>query len=331
MPLLRVDPDGLWCEPGGFHVDPWGPVPRALITHGHSDHARPGSGAYLCASPCAPILRERLGPETLLDTLRYGEPRRIGDVSVSFHPAGHVLGSAQIRIEYKGEIWVASGDYKLAPDPTCTAFEPVRCHTFVTESTFGLPIYRWADAIAIMAAIHDWWRGNQERGKCSVLFAYPLGKSQRLLAGLNTEIGPIFCHGAVEKMNRVYRENGVHLPETGYPGDIGRGYDWTRALVLAPPSAQGSIWMRRFGILSTAFASGWMRIRGTRRRKSIDRGFVFSDHADWPQLQQAIEESGAECVLVTHGYRAPLVRWLQEKGKQAAALDTRFEGEVAEE
>jgi putative mRNA 3-end processing factor len=331
MPLLRADPSGLWCEAGGFHIDPWEPVPKALITHGHADHARPGSEAYLCSASCVPILRERLGPETPIEALGYGESRRIGEVDVSFHPAGHVLGSAQIRVEHRGEVWVVSGDYKLAEDPSCTAFEPVRCNTFVTESTFGLPIYRWPDPGRVVESIHDWWRGNQDRGKCSVLFAYALGKAQRVLAALNPEIGPIFCHGAVEKMNRVYRESGVALPPTQYPGDMARGYDWSRALVIAPPSAQGSLWMRRFGTLSTAFASGWMRIRGTRRRRSIDRGFVFSDHADWPGLQQAIRETGASCVLLTHGYRAPLVRWLQESGTESGSLDTRFEGETEAE
>lgn len=330
MPLLRVDENGLWCEAGSFHIDPWRPVPRALITHAHSDHAAPGSNAYLCTALCAPVLRERLGQNIFLEALRYGDSLRIGGVSVSFHPAGHVLGSAQIRLEYQGEVWVVSGDYKLQPDPTCTAFESVQCHTFVTESTFGLPVYRWPAQSEVLASIHDWWRKNRERGKCSVVFAYPLGKSQRLLAGLDRDAGPIFCHGAVERMNRVYRASGVDLPETRYPGDTARGYDWTQALVVAPPSAQGSPWMKRFGSVSTAFVSGWMRIRGTRRRRSIDRGFVFSDHADWPGLQQAILETGAERVLVTHGYRAPMVRWLEEHGRQAVALETRFEGEREE-
>jgi len=339
MPLLRVDANGLWCEAGGFHIDPWGSVAKALITHAHSDHARPGSEAYLSSFLCASLLRERLGPDISLETLGYGESRRIGDVSVSFHPAGHILGSAQIRIEnhgidHNGEVWVVSGDYKLTPDATCAPFEPVRCQTFVTESTFGLPVYRWPEQAAVLASVQDWWHRNRERGKCSVVFAYPLGKSQRLLAGLNPE-GPIFCHGAVERMNRVYRANGVNLHETPNPGEASRGFDWTQALVIAPPSAQGSTaqlstWMRRFGPVSTAFVSGWMRIRGTRRRRSIDRGFVLSDHADWPSLQQAIHETGAECVLVTHGYRAPMVRWLEEHGKQAASLDTQFEGEREE-
>jgi putative mRNA 3-end processing factor len=230
-------------------------------------------------------------------------------------------------VEHRGEVWVVSGDYKLAPDSTCAPFEPVRCHTFVTESTFGLPIYRWEPQQEVMSHVNDWWRGNRLRGKCSVIFGYPLGKSQRILAGLDPQIGPIFCHGAIERMNRVYRASGVALPPTLYSGDAPRGYDWTQAIVVAPPSAHGSVWMKRFGPVSTAMASGWMRIRGTRRRRSIDRGFVLSDHADWPGLQRAIGETGAECVLVTHGYRAPLVRWIQEQGREARALDTRFEGE----
>jgi putative mRNA 3-end processing factor len=327
MPLLRVDPNGLFCEAGGFHIDPWLPVPKALITHAHSDHATAGSERYLSTTDTKDILRERLGPGLSFESVQYGEHLRIGDVSVSFHPAGHVLGSAQIRVESKGEVWVVSGDYKLAPDVTCAPFEPLRCHTFVTESTFGLPIYRWPEQSTVMASLHEWWRANQRDGKCSVIFGYPLGKSQRVLAGLDAETGAIFCHGAVEKMNGVYRASGVVLPQTGYPNDAPRGYDWTRAMVLAPPSAQGSPWMKRFGVVSTAFVSGWMRIRGTRRRRSVDRGFVLSDHADWPELQRAIGETGAECVLVTHGYRAPMVRWLEEQGKQAGLLETRFEGE----
>lgn len=330
MPLLRVDQNGLWCEAGGFHIDPWNPVSKALITHGHSDHARWGSAAYLCAAPSARILQLRLGPDARIETLPYGERIAIGEVSVSFHPAGHVLGSAQIRVEHKGEVWVVSGDYKLSADATCAPFEPLRCHTFVTESTFGLPIYRWPSEASVFASINDWWRSNRERGLCSVVFAYPLGKSQRVLSGLDPAIGPIFCHGAVERMNRVYRETDVALPETLYTGMVDRGYDWSRGIVIAPPSAQGSTWMRRFGPVSTGMASGWMRIRGKRRHRPMDRGFVLSDHADWPELQRAISATGAECVLVTHGYRAPMVRWLEEQGKQARALETRFEGEGSE-
>lgn len=330
MTLLRVEERGLWCEAGGFHIDPSLPVPRALVTHGHADHARPGSDTYLSTPLTAAVIRERFGEEGVFETAAYGERSRIGEVDVSFHPAGHVLGSAQIRIEHKGEIWVVSGDYKLDPDPTCAAFESVRCHTFVTESTYGLPIYRWPDPDHVLADLRNWWRGNRERGKCSVLFAYPLGKAQRLMAGLRDAEGPLFCHGAIEKLNRVYRANGIDLPPTQWPGDQPKGYDWSQALVLAPPSAQGTLWMKRFGTVSTALASGWMRIRGTRRRKSIDRGFVLSDHADWSGLHSAISASGAERVLVTHGYRAPMVRWLREKGVEAEAIETPFEGERGE-
>lgn len=314
-PLLRVDADGLWCEAGGFHIDPWGAVPKALITHAHSDHARPGSTNYLCSSACEPVLRRQLGSEVAIDTLPYGASRQVGDVAVSFHPAGHILGSAQIRVERHGEIWVISGDYKLAPDFTCAHFEPVRCHTFVTESTFGLPIYRWSGAHDVMRSIGEWWRANQARGKCSVLFAGPLGKAQRILAELDSSIGPVFCHGAVENMNNVYRASGIRLPDTQYAGR-----EWNRALVVGPPSARNSGWMKRFGSNSTALASGWMRIRGKRRHRSIDRGFILSDHADWPALQTAIAETGAERVIVTHGYREPLARWLQERGRESYAL-----------
>lgn len=326
-PLLRTDQSGLFCEAGGFHIDPWLPVEKAVITHGHSDHARAGSKNYLCTPACAPILRARLGGDIHVETLPYGETIRLNGVSVSFHPAGHVLGSAQVRVEHQGEVWVASGDYKTVSEPTATAFEPVRCHTFITESTFGLPIYRWPSQDSVIDSIHQWWRSNQENGRASVIYAYPLGKSQRILAALDPSVGPIYCHGAVEKMNGIYREAGVALPETGYAGDQPRGFDWSRSLIFAPPSSQGSPWMKKFGPHSDGMASGWMRIRGTRRRRSMDRGFVLSDHADWPGLLSAIEATGAETVLPTHGYRAPLVRWLTERGLQARPLETRFEGE----
>lgn len=328
--MLKVNANGLWCEAGQFYIDPWCPVDRAVITHAHSDHAHWGCKSYLCAEECREVLRARMGPDAVIETVTWGDPVWFGSVRVSFHPAGHILGSAQVRVESNGEVWVASGDYKLEPDSTCRPFEPVRCHTFITESTFGLPIYRWRPQPEVLADLNSWWRGNQQAGKASALFAYSLGKAQRLLAGLDPEIGPIFCHGAVEKLNRVYRKEGIALPPTHYSGDVAKGYDWTRALIVAPPSANGSPYLRKFGPVSTAFASGWMRIRGTRRRRSIDHGFVLSDHADWPGLLSAIEATGATTVLVTHGYRLPLVRWLCEKGLEAKPLDTRFEGERAE-
>jgi putative mRNA 3-end processing factor len=284
----------------------------------------------LTAAPGELVLRSRLDSGSVIETAAYGETRNINGVTVSFHPAGHILGSAQVRVEYRGEVWVVSGDYKLAPDPTCAPFEPVRCHTFITESTFGLPIYRWQAASAVYGEMNAWWRSNQESGKASIVFSYALGKAQRILAGLDAAIGPIFAHGAVRSVNQCYRDSGVALPGAASPDDAPKGYDWSQALILAPPSAQGTAWLRRFGTISTAFVSGWMRIRGTRRRKSVDRGFVLSDHADWPGLLETIQLTGAEHVWVTHGYRAPLVRWLTEQGREAQAVETRWEEDLVE-
>jgi putative mRNA 3-end processing factor len=328
-PLLQLTEHGLWCPGGDFFVDPWGQVDRALVTHAHADHARPGSRRYLAAHTGLAILRARLGPEADIETVAYGEVLRLNEVAVSFHPAGHILGSAQVRLEQGGQVAVVSGDYKLGADPTCAPFEPVKCHTFVTESTFGLPIYRWPEPADVFTEINRWWRANQEAGKPSLIYAYALGKAQRLLAGVDAAIGPLFTHGAVEKVNEAYRQSGVPLPATTYVAEA-KSADWKRALIVAPPSAQGTPWLRRFGSLSSAFASGWMRIRGTRRRRAVDRGFVLSDHADWSQLGLAIAASGAETVWVTHGYVAPLVRWLRERGLDAQGLKTEFTGEVDE-
>lgn len=311
-------PSGLYCAAGDFYIDPWAPVDRAAITHAHSDHACPGSRGYLTARDGALLLQERVGPEAIIQSAVYGESLTLGDVSLSFHPAGHILGSAQIRIEHRGQVWVVSGDYKLAPDPTCEAFEALRCHTFVTESTFGLPIFRWMDGT--IEAIHAWWRANQEAEKASLLFAYALGKAQRVLATIDTSIGPIHAHPAVDRVNQIYRQQEIALPPTV------ESADWRRALVIAPPSCHGIAWTRSFGSVSTAMVSGWMRIRGTRRRRSLDRGFVLSDHADWPALLSVIDQTGAETVWVTHGFRGPLVRWLQEHGRHAVAVEGQFDG-----
>ena len=325
--LLERLPDGLYCAAGGFYIDPWNPVERAVITHAHADHLRPGTKRYLSTRAAETLLRARAGTGAQIEAVGYGEPTHMGGVNVSLHPAGHILGSAQIRMEYRGEIWVVSGDYKLAPDPTCVPFEPVRCHTFVTESTFGLPIFRWPETEETRAEINAWWRANQNAGKASVLFAYPLGKAQRVLASIDSTIGPIYTHGAVEQFNRLYREAGHMLPATHYARSAPPKTDWARALILAPPMAKTSPWLKRFGDFSTGLASGWMRIRGTRRRQSIDRGFVISDHADWPGLLAAIRSSGAERVWVTHGYRAQLAHWLEENGLEAHAIEAQYEGE----
>lgn len=328
--LIQLTDRGFYCAAGDFYIDPWQPVERAVITHAHADHARRGSSAYLTTNEGELVLRTRMGEHAVIRAIPYNERITINGVEVSLHPAGHILGSAQVRVAYRGEVWVASGDYKTGFDATCTPFEPVPCNTFITEATFGLPIYRWPAQEAVFSEINQWWRRNQEQNKASLLMGYALGKSQRLLAGIDPTIGPIFTHGAVERLNRDYRETGIVLPPTRYAAEAGRGYDWSQALIIAPPSAYGTPWTRKFGSQSAAFASGWMRIRGARRRRAVDRGFVLSDHVDWPNLLHAIEATGAERVWVTHGYTAVVTRWLEARGYNAYAVPTRFEGESAD-
>jgi len=335
MPVLTLTEAGLYCPAGDFHIDPWRGVPRAVITHAHGDHLRWGSKSYLVSKAGERVTRVRLSPEDSIQTVEYGETLSMNQAKVSLHPAGHILGSAQIRIEVDGEVWVVSGDYKTASgDTTCAAFEPVKCHGFVTESTFGLPIYRWVSSAELYADINAWWSSNAEAGKTSVIFAYSLGKAQRVLAGLNASIGPIFTHGAVERLTQAYRESGVNLPPTEYAGVAelkAKKKQYAGSMVIAPPSADGSTWLRKFAPHSEGVVSGWMAIRGTRRRKSVDRGFVMSDHADWNGLLGAIRDTGAERVWVTHGYMAVLVRYLRELGLNAESLQTRFEGEAGSE
>ena len=324
---MEVTDRGLYCPAGDFYVDPWQPVDRAIITHAHADHACPGCRHYLSTQAGEGVLRLRVGPAASIQTAAYGEIVTLGRTRISLHPAGHILGSAQVRIESAGAVWVISGDYKTEPDPTCEPFEPIRCHAFVTESTFGLPIYRWPAESSVLADVRAWWRANQEAGKASLVFAYALGKAQRLLAGLEPETRPDIHSRRRGKSQRGLCRGRCRLA-AGPPRCHGR----TRrrlgpALIVAPPSARGTPWTRRFGALSTAFVSGWMQIRGTRRRRAIDRGFILSDHADWPGLLAAVQATGAEQVWVTHGYAPVLARWLAEKGLDARAVPTRFEGE----
>ena len=330
MDLVVARPEGLYCPAGNFYIDPWRPVDRAIITHGHSDHARPGNGHYLTAEQGAPILRKRLGAGISLDTLAYGESINHHGVTISLHPAGHVLGSAQVRLEYEGEVWVASGDYKLEDDRTCAPFESVRCHTFISESTFGLPINRWVPQPELFADINAWWQANSAMQRTSVIFCYALGKAQRLLSGLDTSIGSILVHGAMAPLNQIYREAGIRLPLTHSAAEITDVARLRGSMVLAPPSAQGTPWMKRFGDYADGFASGWMHLRGTRRRRGVDRGFVMSDHADWPGLQKAISDTGAQRVFVTHGQVDVMVRWLRERGLQAQSFSTEYGNEEVE-
>jgi putative mRNA 3-end processing factor len=329
--MIRSTALGLFCEAGGFYIDPWQPVDRAIVTHAHSDHASPGSTQYLCAAPGEKILRRRL-PDATIETLPYGASLTIGDTRVSFHPAGHILGSAQIRVEHNGEVWVVSGDYKRQPDPTCEPFEAVRCETFITEATFGLPIYTWDPTRTVVGEMIDWWRENRAQDRPSVVFCYVLGKAQRILAELGDEAdAPIHLHGAMSALTEAYREAGIALAQTERVTEDMRGKALARSLVLAPLSARGTPWMRRLPNASVGFASGLMRVRGVRRQRAFDRGFVLSDHADWAALLSTIAETGASRVLVTHGWSDALARYLAEtRGLETGTIKTAFEGESGE-
>ncbi|MEM7471414.1 MAG: ligase-associated DNA damage response exonuclease [Pseudomonadota bacterium] len=325
--VLEFRPEGIYCPAGDFFIDPWRPVDRALITHGHADHSRWGMKHYLATEAAAPVMRHRLGDVTI-DTIKYAEPRQIGNAKVSFHPAGHVPGSAQIRVEVKGEVWVASGDYKTVDDGVSEAFTPVPCHAFISESTFGLPVFTWDRQEDVVAQINAWWQANRDQGRYSIIGAYALGKAQRILAHVDASIGPILTHGAIENTNDVLRGQGISLPETIRVSQDMNVKDHPGALVIATPSAMNGPWARKFGAASTGFASGWMAMRGVRRRRSADRGFVMSDHADWEGLNAAIKATGAERVFVTHGYTSQFRRWLCDQGYDAKVVETEFEGET---
>jgi len=321
--ILQRREEGLYCPAGDFFIDPWKPVHRCVISHCHSDHARGGCGRYLAARRGLSLLQARMGSECRIQALDYGEKLQIQDVVLSLHPAGHMLGSSQIRIEFRGQVWVVSGDYKTQPDPSCDSFQLQRCHTFVTESTFGLPIFRWPDQQQVFSDINDWWSKNQTSGKTSLLYAYAAGKAQRIIMGLDPSIGPIFAHGAVHKNCELYREEGVSLPTVTHVSNAPVDTCWSDSLVVAPPSAQATPWVRRFGQISSAFASGWMTIRGLRRRRGVDRGFVLSDHVDWNGLMNTIDSTGAEQIWVTHGYASAVVRHLNERGISALEVSSR--------
>lgn len=323
-PLVTVTENGLYCPPGGFHIDPWRPVETAVITHAHGDHLRHGSRKYWLAAPGVAIARHRLGIDYHPDALEYGERLQLGATTISLHPAGHILGSAQLRIEHEGQVWVVSGDYKRQPDPTCAPFEPQPCDVFISEATFALPIYQWQPTAQVIEEIFQWWRANRERGLASVLFCYALGKAQRVLAELRAFTDePVYLHGAVGTLTDVYRRRGVEMLSTSSAtGD--RKTDYRGALIIAPPSAAGTPWMRRFGDHSSGFCSGWMRVRGNRRRRGYDRGFVLSDHVDWPGLIDTCKATGARKILLTHGYSDALARYLNEQGIAAGALQTAY-------
>lgn len=313
--LVELRPEGMYCPAGDFYIDPGQPVAQAVITHGHADHARTGMGCYHLANAGLPILRWRLGEQNYVPH-PYGVPFRLGAATVSLHPAGHVLGSSQVRIEVDGQVWVASGDYKRQADPTCTPFEPVPCDVFITECTFGLPIYRWPDAAQVVADIAAWRDECAAQGETAILYCYALGKAQRVLAELLAlgKTSPVWLHGAVDAGVQVYRDAGVQMVETHRVADAAADVDFAGQLVIVPPSAAGSRWLRRFRHAQQGFASGWMQLRGNRRRGNYDRGFILSDHADWPALLETVRQSRARRVIATHGNTDALVRMLNEQG-----------------
>jgi putative mRNA 3-end processing factor len=323
MPLIEFTDKGLYCAAGGFYIDPWQPVERAVITHAHSDHARWGSRKYLCHTHSLPLLRQRLGPNDY-QSVGWNEPLSLNGVTLTLYPAGHIIGSSQVKVEHRGESWVVSGDYKPENDGLSGQFEPVRCHHFITESTFGLPIYRWKPQQQIYAGIQEWVRGNQAAGRTSVLIAYSLGKAQRLLAPLAAVTDRLFVHGAVYNMHMALVNAGWDLPavqrvQPDTPKEALKG-----AVVIAPSSAEGSSWLRRFSPYSIGICSGWMQVRGNQRRKNADAGFVLSDHADWEGLLTACKATGAECIYVTHGFQSVFSRHLNELGLQAKEVKTEY-------
>lgn len=329
--VLTFTDRGIYCQAGDFYIDPWRPVNRALITHGHADHARWGMDRYLATPAAKPVMQHRLGPDALIETIPYGKTRQIGGARVTYHPAGHVIGSAQIRVEVGGEVWVVSGDYKTVDDGISEPFEPVKCHAFITECTFGMPVFSWTPQDILSDQINDWWAACAAAGRPAVLGCYALGKAQRLLTTVDPSIGPILTHGAIENTNSVLRAQGITLPDTTLVTADTTFKDYPGALILATPGAMGGPWMKRFPNASTAFASGWMALRGTRRRRAADRGFVVSDHADWDGLNAAINATGATKIFATHGYTATFQRWLSEQGYDAHVVSTEYSGDADED
>jgi putative mRNA 3-end processing factor len=328
--LLRFTEKGIYCEQADVFLDPWRKVERALITHAHSDHARWGSEKYLSHKHSESILRLRLGKDIQLQTVEYGEKISINHVDFTFYPAGHIIGSSQILVEHKGERWVFTGDFKTEDDGLSAPFEPVKCDTLIMESTFGLPVYQWKKQDDIFNEINNWWRSNAEKGICSVICGYSLGKAQRILKNIDLSIGKVYLHGAVENINNAFIEAGHDLPLAEKIIGTEKKDDFRKAIIISPPSGANGAWMKKFEPYALAFASGWMGLRGARRRGAADRGFILSDHADWNGLNDAVKWSEASKVFVTHGYSSVFARWLNDKGIEAYEAKTEYEVETPE-
>ena len=328
MKLLEFTSKGIYCSKADVYLDPWRGVKKAIITHGHSDHARWGSKSYITQIDNVPILKHRLGDISVTGK-KYGDKFQINGVTFSFHPAGHVPGSSQIRVEYRGEVWVFTGDFKTQDDKISTPYEPIKCNTFITECTFGLPVYKWEEPKIVHGQINKWWAKNKSNGITSLLLGYSLGKIQRLLKNLDPEIGKIYTHGATEKMTEVLRAK-IDFPKTNLITRDTKKKEIEGNIVLAPPAVLGSTWSRKLGITSSGYASGWMAVRGARRRRAVDRSFVLSDHADWEGLLSAIYSTECENVITTHGYTDIFAKYLNEKGLNAMSEKTEYEQETPE-
>ena len=323
MALIDFTDKGLYCAAGDFYIDPWRPVERAVITHAHSDHARAGSKHYLCHHLTLPILQLRLGQHAY-QSVDWNEPVWINGVRISLHPSGHIIGAAQIRVEHKGEVWVVSGDYKTENDGISGAFEPVPCHTFITESTFGLPVYRWQSQEVIFEQMRAWIGKNQQQDRASMLIAYSLGKAQRILQAIAPITNKIYVHGAIWNTHQVLLDNGIQLPVVQRITNETNKADLKSAVIIAPPGAEDSPWTKRLPSFRTATCSGWMQVRGQARRSSSDIGFALSDHADLNGLLSAVKATGASKVFVTHGFQSVFSRYLNEIGIEAAEVITQY-------
>ena len=331
MKLVKFTKKGIYCIPGKFYLDPWYPVDYAVISHGHADHARWGNKYYLCHNHSKAILKHRIGADISIESLGYNEPKTINGVKVSFHPAGHIIGSAQIRLEYKGFVVVFSGDYKTQPDFLTTPFEPVKCHEFITESTFGLPIYKWKTEEELQQELQNWVLQNQQKNRTSVFLGYSLGKAQRIMK-LVENIDEIYVHSAINHLNKAIENSGIYLPKTKLLTADFKKADLQNKIVVLPPALLGSRMLKRLPNAATAICSGWMQIRGNRRWRSVDAGFSVSDHADWDGLLSAIKATEAEKVYVTHGSQATFSKYLNEIGIEAAEVKTEYgEEELAKE
>jgi putative mRNA 3-end processing factor len=322
MAILEKTSRGLYCEQADVYIDPDRKVTRALITHAHSDHSRPGHKYYLCTPQTGLLLHHHYGEKINLQTSPYGEAVHINGVKFSFHPAGHVFGSAQIRVEYQGEVWVVSGDYKLDDDGVSVPFEPVKCNVFITESTFGLPQFHWKPQENIFSDIHNWWKKNQQEERLSILMAYPLGKTQHLLRHLDGRIGPVFSDQPAEKINHIIRREGIQLLASPFLTHQVKAEKLRGALVIASPAIRKSPWLYQQPSYALAMVSGWIAMKKGPVQASLfgDSGFPLSDHADFEGLHKAVAATGATRVLVTHGYAEYFAKSLREKGLDADIL-----------